>query len=566
MAAFAAVDGLTLRHVGRRAPALRELTLRWEDGERLLLLGPSGSGKSTLALCLNGLIPHAIEAHWEAGRVEVRGHDTRETPLAELTTRVGLVFQDPDAQLVMLEVEDEIAFGLENRGVAPDAMPGLIRDARALAGLGPATPELIARLSGGMKQRLAIAAVLASRPEGLVLDEPTANLDPVGAATVLRCVERLAADRSRSVLLIEHRVDLALGLIDRVVVLDASGTCVLAGPPSEIFGPQRERVVQLGAHTPEVADLAGLLGVTDLPADARRAAALLVERWPRGLVVRARPETPGAAVLRCDAVRYRYPGQTAEAVAGADLEVARGEIVALVGANGAGKSTLGMLAAGVLMPDGGRVGIHGRDLRALRPEERRERLAYVFQYPEHQFLAATAREELRYGMRVRGARASESARRADLLLERFGLARLAHANPHSLSHGEKRRLSVATALVTEPDLLVLDEPTFGQDRRSTRLLMADLRVIAASGHAVLLITHDLSLVADEAHRVIALDAGRVAFEGRPSELFALPEVLARCGLVVPPASEAIRIAATSRPELGSARGLGDLRRALGVAA
>lgn len=566
MAAFAAVDGLTLRHVGRKIPALRELSLRWDEGERLLLVGPSGSGKSTLALCLDGLIPHAIEAHWEAGRVTVGGRDTRETALAELTSRVGVVFQDPDAQLVMLEVDDEIAFGLENRGVPPEEMGARIAEARALVGLGSDTPSRIAWLSGGTKQRLAIAAVLASRPEALVLDEPTANLDPAGAAAVLRSIETLVAERRRSILLIEHRIDLVLGLIDRVIVLDASGSCAVEGTPAEVFVTRRERVAALGVHTPELGDLAALLGSSELPADARRAGGLLAERWPQGIAVPA-PRSPlGPALLRCEEVRHGYAGAAADAVAGAGLEVRPGGITALVGANGAGKSTLGMIAAGVLAPTAGRVTIGGRDLRELSPPERRARIAYVFQYPEHQFLAGTVRDELTYGLRARGIRGPELARRTDTLLERSGLGRLAQANPHALSHGEKRRLSVATALVTEPEIVVLDEPTFGQDRRSLRSLAGELREVAAQGRGVLLITHDLSLVADLADRVIALERGQVAYDGPPNGLFALPDVLTRCGLVVPPAAAAIRLAAASRPELAPARGLDDLRAALGAQA
>lgn len=566
MAAFAAVDGLTLRHVGRKAPALRELSLRWDEGEHLLLVGPSGSGKSTLALCLDGLIPHAIEAHWEAGRVTVGGRDTRATALAELTSRVGVVFQDPDAQLVMLEVDDEIAFGLENRGVPPEEMGARIAEARSLVGLGSDTPSRIAWLSGGTKQRLAIAAVLASRPEALVLDEPTANLDPAGAAAVLGSVETLAAERRRSILLIEHRMDLVLGLIDRVIVLDASGSCAVEGTPAEVFVTQRDRVAALGVHTPELADLAALLGTNELPANARHAGALLAERWPHGVTVPVPRSPVGPALLRCEAVRHRYAGAATDAVAGVSLEVRAAEITALVGANGAGKSTLGMIAAGVLAPTAGRVTIGGRELRELPSPERRARIAYVFQYPEHQFLAATVRDELTYGLRARGVRGPELARRTDTLLERSALGRLAQANPHALSHGEKRRLSVATALVTEPEILVLDEPTFGQDRRSLRSLAGELREVAAQGRGVLLITHDLSLVADLADRVIALERGQVAYDGPPSELFALPDVLTRCSLVVPPAAAAIRLAAASRPELAPARGLGDLRAALGAQA
>lgn len=462
----------------------------------------------------------------------------------------------------MLEIEDEIAFGLENRGVPRAEMPARIAAARSQVGLGLTTPERIAWLSGGMKQRLAIASVLASRPMGLILDEPTANLDPAGAAMVLESIERLAADRTRSLLLIEHRVDLVLPVIDRVVALDSTGAVALDGSPTEVLLAQRDRLAALGAHTPELGDLAALLGVSELPTDVRRAAALLGERWPHGRTAAATPRRHGPVLLRCEAVRYRYPHAVTDTLAAIDLELHEGEIVAVVGANGAGKSTLGMLVAGVLDPSDGRVTLGGRDLRERRSDERRARLAYVFQYPEHQFLAATAREEVRYGMRVRGVAAAESARRADELLERFGLARLGEAHPQALSHGEKRRLSVATALVTEPDILVLDEPTFGQDRRSTEALLNDLHDLAAQGLGVLLITHDLSLVADEADRVIALAEGRVALDGTTNALFERSDLLSRCGLVLPPAAAAIRLATATRPELAGARGLGDLRRAL----
>ena len=253
----------------------------------------------------------------------------------------------------------------------------------------------------------------------------------------------------------------------------------------------------------------------------------------------------------------------AQALHGVSLRVDEGEVVTLVGANGAGKTTLGMLLASVLTPLEGRVTLRGADLRALSARDRRARIAYVFQYPEHQFLALTVREELRYGLRASGVRTAEAARRADLLLERFALTALAGASPHSLSHGEKRRLSVATALVTEPDILVLDEPTFGQDRRMKAALVADLRRLRSEGRAVVVITHDLSLVADEADRAVALAHGQVVFDGSPAALFDRHELLDRCGLALPPAARAIRIAALARPELTAARGLADLREALG---
>ncbi|HEX2513380.1 MAG TPA: ABC transporter ATP-binding protein, partial [Chloroflexota bacterium] len=471
-----AVEGLTLRHVGRRAPALRDLSLRWAPGERLLLLGPSGSGKSTLTLCLNGVIPHSLEAHWEAGRVLLDGEDTRRADPGDLAGRVGVLFQDPETQLVMLEVDDEIAFGLECLGVPPEEMRRRVAAARAAVGLaGERTPARLEALSGGAKQRVTLAAVLAMGPRALVADEPTANLDPAGARLALRLLR--AAARGRSLLLVEHRLDELGGLIDRVAVLDGQGHLALEGPPGRVFGTAGARLDALGVWTPQYATLARRLGAPPdtVPQSAAAAADLLVERWPappsRPLAVPAEapagPPSPpaGTAVLALDGVSYRYPGAPADAVHRLPLEVRGGDFLALVGPNGAGKSTLGLLLAGVLPPTAGRVFLDGRDLAAHDERTVRRRLAYVFQYPEHQFAGRTVREDVLVGLRRLGIEPAAAGRRAAEALERFGLAALAEASPYLLSHGQKRRLSVATALVLRPEVLILDEPTFGQDRR-----------------------------------------------------------------------------------------------------
>ena len=277
--AFAEVAGLTLRHIGRRVPALRDLSLRWEQGERLLLLGPSGSGKSTLALCLDGVIPHAVDAHWEAGTVRVGGAETRTLGLATLSATVGVLFQDPETQLVMLEIDDELAFGLENRAVQRSAIAARIATARADTGLADIDAP-IATLSGGTKQRVALAAILAQGARGLVLDEPTANLDPAGSREVLAAVERMIADRGRSLLLIEHRLDDALRLIDRVAVLDADGRLALSGSPQEVFVDGMRRLDALGVWVPQLRRLAALLGSDALPRDPADAATVIAERWP----------------------------------------------------------------------------------------------------------------------------------------------------------------------------------------------------------------------------------------------------------------------------------------------
>ena len=302
MTPFASVRSLTVRHIGRKRPALRDLDLDWREGERLLLLGPSGSGKSTLALCLDGVIPHGIDAHWESGSVSVDGRDTRAASLAELAATVGVLFQDPETQLVMLETDDEIAFGLENLGLSREEMRTRIGQARAATGLGPSTPRRLDQLSGGTKQRVSLAALLAMRPRALVLDEPTANLDPVGAREILAAYAALCADRARSLMLVEHRLDLVTALVDRVAVLGDDGALALDGDVDRVFMKEAARLEALGVWRPELAELARSLGAERLPRDVPAAAALVRERWPHAARAPS-PAAAGPAILAAEGLR-----------------------------------------------------------------------------------------------------------------------------------------------------------------------------------------------------------------------------------------------------------------------
>lgn len=542
---FARAQSLTVRHIGRKRPALHDLDLEWDEGERLLVLGPSGAGKSTLALCLDGLIPHALDAHWESGALTVGGRDTRSASLAELTKDVGVLFQDPETQLVMLETDDEIAFGLENLGLPRDEMRERVAVARASMGLGAEAPRRLDALSGGTKQRVALASLLAMRPRALVLDEPTANLDPLAAREVITAFAALAARRERSLLVIEHRLDPLLRFIDRVAVLGDDGRLALAGDPESVFMGHAGDLDRLGVWQPELAELARALRAGRMPRHVDEAAALLVDRWPRGAGAQRR-ETParGRVTVAAHGVAHRYRGDDRDAVSDASLELREGEISAIVGANGAGKSTLGLLLAGVLRPSRGAVEVSGD-------------VAYVFQYPERGFVATTVRDEVRYAATI-GRRI---ARDPDALLELFGLARLAAANPHSLSHGEKRRLSVASALVTSPTVLILDEPTFGQDLRNVRELVTILREERDRGTTVVLITHDLSLVAELADRAVAMAGGAIGFAGSPEELFQRSDV-ARFGLTLPPAAAAFARARERDRAIPPLTGLAAARTAL----
>ena len=474
--------GWGLRHSGRRDWAVRGVDLVVEPGERVLLLGPSGAGKSTLLRALAGLIDAGGGAQTE-GELLLDGRDPRE---ARETT--GLLFQDPESQIVMSRAGDDVAFGLENRCVSTDAIWPRVDAALAAVEFPYGRDRATHALSGGEQQRLALAGTLALRPGLLMLDEPTANLDPENAAEVREVLARVLERGGGTLVLVEHRVDEALGLVDRVVVITAGGGVVADGPPRRVF---RERGAELAA--------AGVW-VPDHP--------------PAPPVRRERPTSE--TLLIAERAAFRYPGATSEAVSGVDLQVRSAEALAVTGPNGSGKSTLALLLAGLVAPTRGRVVAaealragHGLEAIAGWPaSELVRRIGTVFQDPEHQFLARTVRDELLLGPRRAGLDEAAGRRRADELLERLGLVHLAEANPFTLSGGEKRRLSVATALATAPPLLILDEPTFGQDRRTWGELLHLLAAVRDGGRGIAFVTHDRAFATALADRTLALQTPR----------------------------------------------------------
>ena len=471
--------GWGIRHPGRRAWALRGVDLVIEAGERVLLLGPSGAGKSTFLAAVAGLLdPRSAEL---TGTLLVDGLDPRDA-----RDRTGLLFQDPEAQIVMARAGDEVAFGLENRCVPPEAIWPRVDAALAAVDFPYGRDRSTEALSGGEQQRLALAATLALAPGLLMLDEPTANLDPDASAAV-RGVVGEAVDRlGATLILVEHRVGEFLPLVDRVVVLEAGGGVVADGAPRAVFADHGARLAEAGVWIPD-----------HPPAAARR----------------AEPPPPETLVI-ADEATYRYRSELRDALAAVSVSVRSSEAIAFVGPTGSGKSTLALLLAGLLVPSAGDVVAGealapGRGREAISGWRARELAAHigtVFQDPEHQFLAGTVREELLLGPRRAGVSAAAAAVRVDELLERLRLGSLAEANPFTLSGGEQRRLSVATALATAPRLLVLDEPTFGQDRRTWAELVHLLSALRDDGRGICVATHDRAFEHAIADRTLRLGA------------------------------------------------------------
>lgn len=510
-------EGLGWTYAGRSRPALQGLVFRVEPGRVLLVLGPSGSGKSTLARALAGLVPHTLPGCW-GGSLRVGEMDVATTPARFLGERVGLVFQDPDSQLVMARVEDEVAFGLENRGWPRSSMTVRVPDALAQVGLAGFERRDTATLSGGEKQRLATADVLAAGPSLLVFDEPTANLDPPGMHATLARLAELAQRREHTIVLIEHRLEAALPLADDVLMIGEDGRQLAFAPA--------------GSVGPEAADL------------LERSGAWVPQAWRRERdPIQAPPGGhSGAQVLRASEVRLDYPTDgagTRRALDGVSLHVRAGERVALVGPNGAGKSSLLFALAGLRRPDAGTIRLRTlprggvaaqqwRDPARLPAGEVADQVGIVFQDPELGFVARTTRGEVqasdaaaRRPRPQRGHGEGPGLPSSEGVLARFGLVNLASEDPFRLSQGEQRRLSLAALALRPPALLLLDEPTFGLDRRGTGAVLSLLDELLATGQAQILATHDPRLL-PACDRVVALDQGRKVFDGTPGTFLAAP--------------------------------------------
>ncbi|MEZ0240701.1 MAG: ABC transporter ATP-binding protein [Chloroflexota bacterium] len=498
------------------------MTFDLDPGAVLLVVGPSGSGKSTLARAIAGLIPREFPGEWRgslrvgdrevsrAGPSTVAGSSapaaSSAVPVSSpaASDLVGIVFQDPASQLVMDRVADDVAFGLENRGWPLGAMRSRVPEALAVVGLSGYEARRSGRLSGGEQQRLAIGGVLAPQPGVLVLDEPTANLDPDGAGALFAHVAEIKRRGAMTIVLVEHRVELAWPLADVILALAADGSPIDLGSPGDVLARSGERLAAVGIWLPEPAATLGR------PAVGRHRAAKGGVARPPG------SETPAPAVtvdpdraaagpiLALEGVRYTFD-RSIPAVRDVTLEVDAGERVALVGPNGSGKTTLLRLAAGLLRPQAGAVRIAGRDPFRLSAPGLAALAGFVHQDPELGFLADTVAEEVALGLPPAAiAPARDLADRLALPLDRFG-----DRSPYSLSGGEQRRLSLVTALARGPAVLLLDEPTYGQDRHGHEALVRVLDDIVGDGCAVLAATHDERFVRDAATRRVELADGWV---------------------------------------------------------
>lgn len=486
--AILSVEDVTYSYDGEALPVWKHLSCHFYKGKIHAICGPSGCGKSSILYLLDGLIPHLYEGELE-GRVLYEGEDLTDLMPRDRCDRIGYVMQDPESQFCTFTVIEELAFGMENLGLPTDEMEVRIREALDLVGMSGYEREELTALSGGQKQKIAIAAILVTRPEVILMDEPTANLDPVSRQQIFELITHLSEVKGMTVILVEHNMEEMIAHVDHILALDHSGAVVAAGSLEEV---SRQ----------------GWSPYDDLP-----------------VTEPAKDLSTDEVVLSIEDISFTYPGKEEAKPVLRDLsmEVRRQELLAIVGENGAGKTSLTRLIFRIFAPDRGEIRLLGRPVDRYRKRELYHKIGLVFQNPEHQFIKNTVDDELFFSLKRVKISQQEKQSRVDEMLQKFHLAPEREKSPFILSQGQKRRLSVAGMLLTQQEILFLDEPTFGQDNENRHELMKDLQELVADGITVVMITHDLSLVRRYATRVVEIKDGRVSRDLPTEQFFAQNE-------------------------------------------
>jgi len=519
------IDDLSYRPMGVDHDILKGVNLQIEKGDFILLLGPSGCGKSMLSRCMNGLIPHLDEGELR-GVVRVQGKDTREHKIHEFSTIIGMVFQNPDDQIVSLIVVDEVAWGVENQGLSREVIIQRVDRALDVLGISDIKDRLTFAISGGQKQKVSIASNLAMEQVMLILDDPTTDLDPICKAEVIQALAKLHAEMGITILVIEHDLNDLIDLANRIVLME-NGEVILEDSPRELLTHHYDKMVELGVNIPQHVEIAHFIlnrlgSQAECPPDKQGAFELLqqyIEKYPP-VPKKVEKHLPpmGEPVIKVDHMDFSYSARS-QILYDLNFEVKKGEFLAIVGANGSGKSTLVNNFTGFLKPDKGQVLINGHDTRKIKMTELLQGLGYVFQNPDHQLFANTVFDEVAFSLRLRKVEEDEVSKRVEETLKFVDLWNLRDRHPSSLSRGQRQKLAVATALIHKPKVILLDEPTTGQDRISLNSLMTLMINLNREGNTTIMVTHDMDIVAAYATRVMVMSNGKFVFDGQLEDVF-----------------------------------------------
>jgi len=513
--------------------ALKNINLAIKKGEYVVIMGQNGAGKTTLSLFLNGTIPNITGGTVE-GTVTSAGLNPFERPVYEMAQKVGVVLQDPEAQLICSDVKAEVAFAAENLGLPREEIEKRIQWANKIVRLDGMEDRSPQQLSGGQKQRLAIAANLVMQPEIIVLDEPTSQLDPVGTTEVFGVLKDLNEKHNMTVVMTEHKSEAAAEFADRIVVLN-NGEIVADGEPHEVFG-NVDLLKKVYVKVPDVTMLAWKMEermpIEKYPITIPEAHILIdgiaqkanVSRTTSPVEIASRSSV-AKPIVEVEDFHFSYPQAATEALAGVNATIYDGEFVALIGQNGSGKTTLVKCLLGILRSKKGRIVVDGNDIKGARPGELAKKIGLVLQNPDTQLFQMSVKEEIEFGLRNIGVPESEIGPRIDEAIKATGLEAWRDIYPFRLSFGDRRKVAVAAIIAMKPRILIFDEPTTGQDFRGRYELAEIAKQLNESGSTVIMITHDMDLVARYAKRIIVMGLGKIIAEGPTREIFKQTKLL-----------------------------------------
>jgi len=545
------VNNLTWQYDGRLTPAISNISFEVERGGFILILGSSGSGKSTLALCLNGLIPQEMTGKF-SGEVRIEGLLTNKASLSQLTQKVGVIFQDPESQIAMLKVEDDVAFGLENRLVPLNEMKKWVKKSLKSVGLLENKDDITSNLSGGMKQKLSLASMLAPMPDILVFDEPTSNLDPKSTQDLFNMIHKLKQSGKYTLLTVEHKLDYLMDIVDRVLLLNPDGTLLADSNPRNILKKHFLRIKEYGIWVPTVfwigIKLKDRLKEKDISIEppltideaANKFKLLLKDikddeiNIGKKVNVKEKKESQDKKFKQIEVkdLNFAYTNKK-YVLKNISFAVNNGDFLAIVGPNGSGKTTLVKILTGLLKPSSGTISLYGKNILTIDPVEIPKKMGFVFQNPEHQFLSDTVYNEIALSLRLANKSEDFIKKKVNNLLKQFELIELKEKNPFSLSQGQKRRLSVATMLLWDQDILIFDEPTFGQDFKNSQQMWNILKELNSMGKTIIVITHDMSFVSELTEKVVLLFEGEIKYLGNTFDLFQKRGLLLNSNLMEP---------------------------------
>lgn len=466
-----------------KGKVFENININIEKNKITLISGKSGCGKSSLLMCIAGAIPDAIDGTIK-GEIIYNGRNIENKGMQAVSGSIAYMLQDPDSQLCTFTVEDEIAFGLENINTPSDIMEGIIDDTLKLTGIEYLKKRNLNSLSGGEKQKVALSSILAINPQLILMDEPTANLDPNSTMEIVKLIKRLRDEMGKTIVIVEHKISEFSDIVDNAIVFSNKG-----------------------AQTFSRDDFINIYGKNNCILNRKKMLQI------------------NAPVIKVNNLYFSYDGET-DVLKNLNFNLYHSEILAAIGSNGAGKSTLSKLLMGLLKTERGSILINGKDIRSMNPCEIGENMGLVFQNPEHQFIKNTVENELSLSLEIKGEKPADIRNKVENYLSLFNLVELRNMNSFSLSQGQKRRLSTASMMINGQPILILDEPTYGQDADNLNELVKLLYRINDDGVSILIITHDMRLVLSSCSRAIYLENGEIKYAGEAEKAVknAFPEI------------------------------------------